>query len=410
MKVGLRKQIEIVSLMPRRGKIRLEMPFGASYSVPALTEAQLQQLASLAARQTKSLQTGGDDLDPTLTFDQVNPQESDFIYPMFRALDAGLIEDYWIDFSGAGVVEKATSLFLNQTVYKNHIFWNVENWLGAVSRAVWDPSGAKVSTGKPGVNVELKIDWKSNPKIARGLLMQPPAIHSVSATVDFDWDASHPDLLEQGIFWRNLGQEINGSIVRLIVTAIRRIYEISLVWQGANAGSNNPLEPDDEETGLSALPGSSPTAGTFGTKETKKVKLTAEQKKALGLGAHEGEEVQDSVVMAAFETALSSLTAREAAATAIVDADRAEVLRLASLAEGIGEDKKLPDAVALMIGKADAAQLPGLKVHFAAKAEAQFPKTCQSCGAKNSLAGRSSVEDAPVVPAAAAQAKRTALL
>lgn len=396
MKVG--RNIEI-NLAAKSGSVRMQMPFGASYSVPPLTAAQLGQLASLAAKRSESLQEGAA-IDPALTFDQVNPQDGDFIYPKFRALSQTLIPGYFIDFSKDKVVEEAAPLMLGQTIFTNHERWDIEDWVGAVSKSEWDAKGDKTG-GVAGINVELKIDWKSNPKIARGLLMTPPAIRAVSASVEFDWDASHPDLLEQGIFWRNLGQDIDNNIVRIIVTKINSFIELSLVGRGANPESNSHL-PDDEDEEFSADRGKGsgarghlkpapdtrhPTPLTKKEKHT--VKLTAEQKTALGITL-EGEDVPDADVI----SKATSFAQRAAAADGIVSAERAEVLRLATLAEGTGEgdERKLPPAIATLIEKADASQLPALKTMYEEKAKKAFPLTCQKCGSQD-LKGRSSVED-----------------
>jgi hypothetical protein len=102
-----------------------------------------------------------------------------------------------------------------------------------VSNVAWDETGDQFG-GVPGINAEYKIDALMNPRIARGLLMDPPAIHSTSMTVLFEFEFSHPDLVEQGRFWQLLGDEVEGSIVRLIVTKIQEYWEASLVFPGAD--------------------------------------------------------------------------------------------------------------------------------------------------------------------------------
>lgn len=393
----------VVNLEARNGRVRMRMPFGQSLavtqpvSVGPLSEEVLKKLnAKLAAGQSSL--SSEDLIDTGLTFDQINPVDSDFIYPSFRALSKTLIPDYFLDFSQGDVVKDAVPMFAGQTVYSNHVYWRVENWLGAIGKAEWDETGEKVG-GVPGVNVELKIDWKSNPKIARGLLMKPPAIHSVSATVLFDWDASHPALLEQGIFWRNLGQEVEGSIVRILVTKITSVYELSLVYQGANPESNGHLPDDDDEYDeeefsapqLSAPP-KKPTVMPLKPKETKKVKLTPEQKLSLAITA-EGDEIDDAIVLAA----ATGFATRATAADGIVAAERAEVLRLATLVEGTGEGdgRKLPASLSAIIEKADASQLPGLRQLYQEKFDAAFPLACEH--GHKATARRSSVEQPETV-------------
>lgn len=402
----IKNGLEILSLARRRAQVNFSAQFGSSYSV---REPSAEVLAAMAAARA-SLQAGGQvqGAGAPTTFDQINPKDSDYIYPLFRALSARLLEDVWIDFSKEGVLKAAVPLYLGQTVYTDHgrpkMLWgrefNVSDWVGAISRAFWDENGEQ-SGGLPGVNVEMKIDWTMDVKLARGLLMKPPAIHSTSSTIEFTWDASHPDLLEQRRFFDLLGEEVEGQIVRLVVTKVLKIYEQSLVWQGQDQIAKQLPDATGEEN-FSAV--GEPTQLSDGgrppsplriahTKEKHTVKLTAAQKTALGI-THEGEEVPDADVI----STATSLAQRATSADAIVAAQRAEVLRLATLAEGTGEGdaRKLAPEIASLIEKADPSQLPGLVTMYAAKAQAAFPLTCQKCGSKE-VKGRSSVEDAPVV-------------
>ncbi len=66
----------------------------------------------------------------------------------------------------------------------------------------------------------------------------------------FEFDFSHPDLVEQGRFWQLLGEEVEGQIVRLIVTVILGFWEISLVFQGAQEENKQqpPRPPTSKPT------------------------------------------------------------------------------------------------------------------------------------------------------------------
>lgn len=403
MKVG--KGIELLGMTgPASGRAQLNMrvPFAETLVVPELSAEVKTAMASFAATPRSLGMGGGEGINPGLTQGDVFPNEqTDYIYPKFRVLSAVLIPGYWIDFSVGAVLKESMPLLSEQTLYCDHIYWRTREWVGVVNTVVWDEKPDKA--GAPGINSEMKVDWRKAPDIARGLLMKPPAVRAVSATVDFDWDASHPELMEKRIFWQSLGENIDGEIVRLKVTKITDYYEVSFVYKGANPGSNGHL-PDDDEAELSA-PGSDKLRFVDQRKpddklklvgppkEKNTVKLTDAQLKALGLEAQAKDgEVADSFVISTAE----SLAARAAAADGIVSAERAEVLRLATLSEGVGEDKKLPESLSQLIAGADASQLPGLKTLYAERAELKFPKTCQSCGSKN-LAGRSSVEEQEIV-------------
>jgi hypothetical protein len=407
--------VEILSLAKRTAQVNFAARFGASYSV---REPSAEVLAAMAAR--ASLAAGGDagSLAPT-TFDQINPKDTDYIYPLFRALSATLLSGVWIDFSKEGVLKEAVPLYLGQTVYTDHgrrqLLWgrdvSVNDWVGAISSAVWDEKGEQTA-GIPGINVEMKIDWTMDVKLARGLLMKPPAIHSTSSTIKFSWDASHPDLLEQRRFFDLLGEEVEGEIVRLVVTKVLKIYEQSLVWEGQDQIAKQLPDQGDDEENLSARGastqlsrGAAPTALPANKKETTKVKFTAQiitALAALGItGFAEAEEPAEDRI----QRLIGDLAQRASSADQIVADARAECLRVATLAEGFpgadGVAGAVPEAIATMIGKAGPAEIAGLSTLYSERAAAKFPLTCQKCHSTE-VAGRSSVENAPLVGAEAA--------
>jgi hypothetical protein len=467
--VNLEKRIGFVGM----GVVR---PFAHTYSIKEPAADVIAQMTA-AALAKRNLQAGADSepANAGLTFDQVQPKDTDYIYPLFRALDAGLIEDYWIDFSKAGVLKKSMSLLLGQTIFTNHGkltgLWgcrtlDVNDWRGAVNQVLWDEKGEQAG-GIPGINNELKIDWTVDPKLARGLLMKPPAIKAVSVSPFFSWDASHVDLLETHTFFQNLGQPIEGGeatpavpkgdVVRLIVTEIHDYLEESLVVKGANAGSNSQIASDDEDgEELSArlremlsadfteaadfsdeqiaamwqriraeiAQGSAATGRELGSrvpspkskvqsnaggtpalqsatqeKETMKIKLTAAQKKALGLENQQGDEfdVEPSAFLAAMGALETRATTAEASLAAIqpfIDAERAEVVRLATLVEGLtGDDKKvtLPPVFADAIKTATPAQLADWKTMYTKRVDEKFAPKCAKCGSTE-VSRRSSVD------------------
>src|SRR5690606_29131701 len=141
--------------------------------------------------------------------------------------------------------------------------------------------------GVPGINATYKIDALMNPRIARGLLMKPPAIHSTSMTVLFKFEYSHPDIATENRwrFFDLLGEEVDGEIVRLVVTEILEYWEASLVFQGADrlAKQHGNSSEEDDFAGMSAkkLEGNADksvrTPPANSTQE-KTMKLTNEQK------------------------------------------------------------------------------------------------------------------------------------
>lgn len=184
----------------------------------------------------------GGDIDyntyyPNLDKSELTPKDEEFIKPMFRLLSETIVSKNWnpTDFGQKGVLKASMKMLLGQTVNCDHET-NIGNAIGAVSQVMWQESYKEGSFTIPaGINGILKIDGKANPRIARGILMEPPSIHSNSVTVQFKWDKSHPQM-EDNEFYQKLGTyDSKGVMVRRIVTEIVRYLETSLVSHGADS-------------------------------------------------------------------------------------------------------------------------------------------------------------------------------
>ena len=184
----------------------------------------------------------GGDIDyntyyPNLDKSELTPKDEEFIEPMFRLLSETIVSKNWnpTDFSQNGVLKASMKMLLGQTVNCDHET-NIGNAIGAVSQVMWQESYKDGHFTIPaGINGILKIDGKANPRIARGILMEPPSIHSNSVTVQFKWDKSHPGM-EDGEFYQKLGTyDSKGEMVRRIVTEVVRYLETSLVSHGADS-------------------------------------------------------------------------------------------------------------------------------------------------------------------------------
>lgn len=414
----MKNRFKFLSLSAKggRAKFRMMMPFvGAQLSLDSMMREQIIASIKLAAsevgKEVESLGVGivsqwGAQPAPIQfnTVEELLPKETDYYYKDYRAISATLSPCYGLDFSKPGVLEAAVPLLKGQTVYKDHSYYSVDGWVGVVSESSWDAKGAD-SGGVPGINVQLKLDSKKDPMLVRGVAMQPPAVHSTSSTVLFEFEFSHPDLVEEGRFWQLLMEEVDGELVRLIVTKIDGFWEQSLVFQGAQEenkqlpapeGADDQIEDnaggeDEEELGARRTKdkermkaGSKPGQQQ---KERKTVKVSQSRKELLGLTTIEGEEIADEVVLQAVE----QLGAKVKTGDAMLSAARTECLRLATLAT-VGGEGQLPQALADVINAAGPEQIQGLTKMYAGQAEAKFPQTCQSCGHAN-LKGRSSVED-----------------
>lgn len=213
-------------------------------------------------------------------------EDEQYIYPSFRALSKIVIPGYFLNFALGDVLKKSKDLLLHQTVYPNHDR-DVNQWLGVVSEVMWS------DTEEPnGIDVVLKIDKKESPRIAAGLKMRPPAIHSGSVGVRFKWQKSHPELEN---FWYKLGAEVDGKLVTIDVTEITSFDEFSLVYQGGDPFAKQRLalpslaEGDTPETLVSQIEETH-------AQEEKNVKLKKKQCEKLGLKTDDifakGDEVE----------------------------------------------------------------------------------------------------------------------
>lgn len=174
---------------------------------------------------------------PEVTPEELQPQEGDYIKPIYRALSEVTVHKKRnpINFGLDGILKKSMQLLLGQTIYPNHEA-SIGNDLGVVSGVAWEQS-YKTAGGiiiPAGINAELKIDGKSHPKIARGINSSPPSIHSTSATVEFMWKKSHEQMSDDE-FWSKLGGYDNkGVLIERQATRIINYHELSLVAHGAD--------------------------------------------------------------------------------------------------------------------------------------------------------------------------------
>lgn len=219
-------------------------------------------------------------------------EDEKYIYPVFRALSKIVIPGYWLNFSLGNVLKASTALLKNQTVYPNHDT-DVEKWLGVVEDSVWSDKGDPA-----GIDITLKIDKVINPKIAEGLRMRPPALHSGSVGIRFKWQKSHPDL--DG-FWNKLGTTVDNKLVTIDITEITSYTEFSVVYQGADPYAKQQLIAPENgnapETNAEATPAATALQNieTHAQEETN-VKLKKKQCEKLGLKTEamfaKGDEVE----------------------------------------------------------------------------------------------------------------------
>lgn len=174
---------------------------------------------------------------PDVTPEDLKPSDGDFIYPIFRALSATTVWKGFkpIDFSKNGVLKAAMNLLVGQTINADHET-ALGNAMGTVRSVFWQEETTKNGIKIPaGINAEFMIDGKSNPRIARGIQMNPPSIHSNSVSVRFGWEPSHKMKSDED-FYSKLGtRDDKGNFYRLIVNEVLQFSETSLVSHGADA-------------------------------------------------------------------------------------------------------------------------------------------------------------------------------
>lgn len=179
-----------------------------------------------------------DQFMPNVTPEMLKPKDSDFIEPMFRMLSAAIVaKKYNPTEFPADILKESMPLLVGQSVNLDHET-DVANAIGVVKSVEWQEAYKDEKTGiiiPAGINGIMKIDGLSNPRIARGIQMDPPSIHSNSVTVEFEWEPSHT--LEGGMweFYSKLGTYTeNGELIHRVVTKIISYKETSLVWHGAD--------------------------------------------------------------------------------------------------------------------------------------------------------------------------------
>lgn len=388
--------IEIISLESKQATVTLQNKFGVgniSFD-NGLAERVAERIRNVSQwtenHKSENFNYG--------TVNDVLPKPEDAILVNFRALSKVIVPGHWLDWTKDGVLEAGVKLLQGATVYPNHQFWDINNALGSVSSAVWDAVGAEAN-GIPGINATYSIDALMNPKIARGLLWKPfPYIHSTSLTVLFEFEFSHPNLVEERRFWNLMGEEVDGEIVRLIVTKIVEIWEASLVFQGADRLAKKGKD-DDEDFDDESLSAARLSLPANSNEEKKTMKLTKEKKAELGI-EFDGDDVPETEILKAAENLaakhkpfaevnLKELQKQAGQAETLLSSKRAEVKRLATIAELGAEEGDLDDVVSQSIDEADAEKLVKLETYYQKKAAGKFPKgrTSQENSAEIETAG-----------------------
>jgi len=172
---------------------------------------------------------------PEVTAEDLAPNDAEFVEPVFRMLSNVTVHAQFNPiYFPVDVLKKSMYKMVGQTINIDHEM-AVGNAIGSVKSVEWQnaytANGIKVPAG---FNAVLKIDGKSNPRIARGIMMDPPSIHSNSVTVNFAWTKSHPKMDDQEFFSKLGSFDEKGKLVQKIATEVKAYHETSLVSHGAD--------------------------------------------------------------------------------------------------------------------------------------------------------------------------------
>jgi len=337
------------------------------------------------------------------SFEELLPSAEDYLRLQFRALSAAYLGagGYFLDFSRPGVLRASIPLMLPKEksgsrrrylmFHRNHSS-AIQDRIGFIQDATWGEASGEQSS--PGINIEVMLDWKLAPNEARQLLSEPPLVDSVSVSLAFDWEKSHPDMRNYQ-FWGLLGDEVDGQVVRIIVTEITEYYHVGLVWEGADeeadkleqrAQKNN--EPKSQFGKAKSDNGGKMKSLTISEKTAKRLF------EALGLSEEPNEQDLLDAVSALMEsneeilTKNSALEERAKAYLKVLEKRRKEIVAL--IAKVDGECKKsFETALGVMTWE----DLNEIAADYQARLEAKFPLVCGNCGSKNVSARSSKEED-----------------
>jgi len=114
------------------------------------------------------------------------------------------------------------------------LMWNhsydMKDKAGRVENAEWEDS----DDIPVGVNGELVVDRRYDPKAALGL--ETGEIDATSISVVFDMEASHPDM-DFDRFIQHQGREVDGRLVQWLPLNAKEVLHHAMVWSGADPNS-----------------------------------------------------------------------------------------------------------------------------------------------------------------------------
>jgi hypothetical protein len=307
--------------------------------------------------------------------DALAPNAGDLVPFTFRLLSAAYLgcAGYHLDFSREDMLRQALPLFREPeaegserssplVVVRDHSF-AIEDRIGLVRNARWCPVEEVQGSIHPGIEAELHINWKLAGDAVRRLLHDPPLLDACSVSLGFSWEKSHPDL-DDGQFWMRLGEDVNGSPVRIVVTRIETVEHVGLVYAGADpharrvdagvSSSGTRLQAQLAESGGITIPRESPIWELLDMKQPDAATLV-HQVQELWQRAQLGQDILEEL--------------RHKVTGQIVQLDGT---RETEASEGLQQ----------LVQAADWSTLKALRDEFARRLEVLIPEVCQVCGSE----------------------------
>lgn len=159
----------------------------------------------------------------------------------FRILTAGIISGHWFDFSES-VLKQVVTKFKDARVILSH-YPAIQNIIGVVTQTSFEPENENRPAG---INGKYRIFKKFGSDIIEKLQTSPPLLDATSAGIRLDYERSHPKMSEFQHYMQ-LGEEVNGEIVRYIVKDILDVLEVSIVFRGADKFAKRLSESEEKD-------------------------------------------------------------------------------------------------------------------------------------------------------------------
>jgi len=158
----------------------------------------------------------------------ITAENADFIKKQYRMLSATMVQGVFdFAYNDAQALKDAqkAGIFDDLRFYKDHNF-SVDSIVGLVGKSTFDSKSDVV-----GVNNDVFVSRTFDPAFADKF--DKEIVDAVSVGINFAREKSH-NFEDPYDFYALLGKEVDGSIVRFLVTDITKIRELSSVSEGAD--------------------------------------------------------------------------------------------------------------------------------------------------------------------------------